>query len=81
MTATPRIFAEAAKTKADEANAVLCSMDDESVFGPEFHRLGFGKAVGDNLLTDYKVLVLAVDEKVIDGEFQRKFANEDGEYH
>ncbi len=79
MTATPRIFAEAAKTKADEANAVLCSMDDESVFGPEFHRLGFGKAVGDNLLTDYKVLVLAVDEKVIDGKFQRKFANEDGE--
>lgn len=79
MTATPRIFAEAAKTKADEAGAVLCSMDDETVFGPEFHRLGFGKAVGDGLLTDYKVLVLAVDEKVIDGKFQRKFANDDGE--
>ena len=34
-----------AKAKAGQANAVLASMDDESVFGPEFHRLGFGEAV------------------------------------
>ena len=50
-------------------------MDDESVYGPEFHRLGFGEAVEKGLLTDYKVLVLTVDQQVaarttaqIDGE-------------
>ena len=37
-------------------------MDDEELYGPEFHRLGFGEAVERDLLTDYKVLVLAVDE-------------------
>jgi predicted helicase len=79
MTATPRIFSDAARTKADEADAILYSMEDESLYGPEFHRLGFGKAVSENLLTDYKVLVLAVHESVIDPKFQRKFANEDQE--
>lgn len=52
MTATPRIFADGAKTKADEAGAVLCSMDDESLFGPTFHKLGFGEAVSKGLLAD-----------------------------
>lgn len=79
MTATPRIFGDAVKSKAKEAGAELFSMDDESKYGPEFHRLGFGKAVGNHLLTDYKVLVLAVDERVINSKFQRKFANEEGE--
>lgn len=79
MTATPRIFGDAVKSKAREAGAELFSMDDESKYGPEFHRLGFGKAVSEQLLTDYKVLVLAVDERIINPKFQRQFANEDGE--
>ena len=62
MTATPRIFADASKTRASEREAVLFSMDDESRFGPEFHRLGFGQAVRDGLLCDYRVLLVAVDE-------------------
>ena len=79
MTATPRIFGDAAKTKADEAGAELSSMDDVSLYGPEFHRLGFGKAVSEHLLTDYKVLVLAIDERIIDPRFQRRFADENQE--
>ena len=63
MTATPRIYAEASKSKADKANASLYSMDDESIYGPEFYRLGFGKAVTMDLLTEYKVLIVAVDEE------------------
>lgn len=62
MTATPRIYGEASKTKASEAEAVLFSMDDEETFGPEFHRLGFGKAVDQDLLSEYKVLIVAVRE-------------------
>jgi predicted helicase len=70
MTATPRIYDDSSKAKAGEANAVIASMDDESVFGPEFHRLGFGEAVSKGLLTDYKVLVLAVDETAVSRTFQ-----------
>lgn len=65
MTATPRIYDDSSKTKAGEANAVLASMDDEDLFGPEFHRLGFGEAVEHDLLTDYKVLVLTVDQESV----------------
>lgn len=62
MTATPRIFGDASKTKADQAEAVLYSMDDEATFGRELYRLGFGKAVERDLLSEYKVLIVAVKE-------------------
>ena len=62
MTATPRIYNDATKTKAGEKEAVLYSMDDEALFGPEFYRLSFGKAVARDLLSEYKVLIVAVDE-------------------
>ncbi|MFT4149543.1 MAG: DEAD/DEAH box helicase family protein [Paracoccaceae bacterium] len=62
MTATPRIYADASKTKADQSEAVLFSMDDPDTFGPEFYRLGFGKAVERDLLSEYKVLIVAVEQ-------------------
>lgn len=75
MTATPRIFGDEAKTKAKDASAELCSMDDPAIFGAELHRLGFGAAVGRDLLADYKVLVLAVDEKYVSRTFQHQLAD------
>ena len=77
MTATPRLYGDEAKTKAAEAAAELWSMDAPAHFGEELHRLGFGQAVGANLLTDYKVLVLAVDEKYVNKTFQRQIADSD----
>ena len=65
MTATPRLYREAVKVKAKEHDDVLCSMDDESIFGEELHRLSFNDAVSQGLLTDYKVLVLTVSEEDI----------------
>lgn len=70
MTATPRIYGDAAKGKANSVNAELCSMDDESIYGPEFYRLSFSDAVKQDLLSDYKVLVLAVDEEYVKKELQ-----------
>lgn len=64
MTATPKLFDDDVKDKATDHSAELASMDDEGVYGPEFHRLGFGEAVERGLLTDYKVLVMTVDEDV-----------------
>lgn len=78
MTATPRVFDDAVTKKATENNAMLANMGDESTFGPELHRLGFGEAVEKNLLTDYKVIVLTVDEAYVSEHFQTTLA-EDGE--
>ena len=63
MTATPRIFGDRAKRQARESalTTALASMDDESLYGPEFHRLSFGQAAEMGILTPYKVVILNVD--------------------
>ena len=70
MTATPRIFAENAKNKASERDAILTSMDDQDTYGPVFFRLGFGQAVKEGLLTDYKVIILTVSEDEVSKHYQ-----------
>ncbi|MEU5552842.1 DEAD/DEAH box helicase [Micromonospora sp. NPDC047793] len=79
MTATPRIYNEDTKAEARNADALLASMDDEATYGPEFHRLGFGKAVEQGLLTDYKVLILTVDEGRVAKTLQQGLAGGDAE--
>jgi predicted helicase len=79
MTATPRIYDDTSRAKAGQSNVVLASMDDEEVYGPEFHRLGFGDAVEADLLTDYKVLVLTVDEESVARTFQSQLSDGDHE--
>lgn len=79
MTATPRIYGEESKRKAADHSAVVASMDDETVYGPQFHRLGFGEAVERNLLTDYKVMILCVDNDSVSDGLQSALADEDHE--
>jgi predicted helicase len=79
MTATPRLFDDRTKSSAEEHAAILCSMDDEALYGLEFHRLGFGKAVEKGLLTDYKVLILTVDESYLARSLQSQFADHNHE--
>ncbi|WP_190990032.1 type ISP restriction/modification enzyme [Pseudarthrobacter sulfonivorans] len=79
MTATPRIFNDNTKDAAREKDAVLCSMDDQSIYGPVFYRIGFGEAVEQKLLTDYKVLVLGVDETQVRTTFQDQLADSNSE--
>ena len=74
MTATPRIYGEKAKAKADDGNVALASMDDLNTYGPLFFHRGFGWAVENNLLTDYKVVVLAVDEGIVSEKVQNRIA-------
>lgn len=77
MTATPRIYADSAKAKAElDGGITLCSMDDESLFGPEFHVITFSEAVKADLLVDYKVIVLAVEETAINRRLQKLLASE-----
>ena len=75
MTATPRVFGEKVKAKASEESAELASMDDESIYGETLFTRGFGWAVENGLLTDYKVLVLAVDESMVSTGVQHRLAD------
>ena len=78
MTATPRLYTAETKDKAKENSAILCSMDDRSMYGDEIYRIGFGEAVERELLVDYKVLILAVGEKDIPPTLQKALTREDG---
>ena len=65
MTATPRLYTEGAKSKAARHDTEVFSMDEPEIYGPEFHRLPFSKAVEIDELSDYKVVVLAVSEREV----------------
>ncbi|MGC2997231.1 DEAD/DEAH box helicase [Streptomyces sp. G35A] len=79
MTATPRVYSDDTKQEAKNASAAVASMDNEAQYGPEFHRLGFGKAVEQGLLTDYKVLILTIDEDVVAKTLQEGLSGGDSE--
>ena len=76
MTATPRLYDDNTKRNASSNNTIVYSMDDEPIYGQEFHRLSFGKAVEAGLLTDYKVVILTLDEVRVPASIQKVIADE-----
>ena len=79
MTATPRIYGETAKTRARDTETVLASMDDPALYGEVLFHHGFARAVESGILTDYRVIVLAMDEGNIGAAVQKRLADEDSE--
>ncbi|BAH88095.1 DEAD/DEAH box helicase family protein [Streptococcus mutans] len=75
QTATPKLYGAEAKKKADDLSVVISSMDDESLYGKVFYRLGFGDAISQDILTDYKLMVLAVDESVVQRDMQKSLSD------
>ena len=71
MTATSRLYTESARARATHHNKEVFSMDDSEVYGCEFHRLPFSRAIEKRLLSDYKVVVLALYEPGTDAVLQR----------
>ncbi len=67
MTATPKVYSESSKAKAKEKDNVIYSMDDAKTFGEEIYTLNFSKAIALDLLTDYKVIILAVRKENLSG--------------
>ena len=65
MTATPKVYGNAVKSKAKEESVELYSMDNPDWYGETLYAKGFSWAIDNNLLTDYRVIVLAVDEKQV----------------
>ncbi|GAA9833977.1 DEAD/DEAH box helicase family protein [Helicobacter pylori] len=67
MTATPKVYSESSKAKAKESDNVIYSMDDAEIFGEEIYTLNFSQAIALDLLTDYKVIILAVRKENLSG--------------
>ena len=72
MTATPRIYTESSKRKLASHGVDVIDMDDHGVYGPELHRLPFAKAVDHRMLSDYRVIVLGVNEESVTPGLRRR---------
>ena len=70
MTATPKIYSDTTKKKAKKHDVEIHSMDDEAVFGKEIYRLDFSTAIEKKLLSDYKVIILSIDEQYTSDNIQ-----------
>ena len=79
MTATPRIYGENARKKAKEAEAILASMDDSGLYGDVLFHLGFARAVESDILSDYRVIVLAMDEGAVSAAMQKRLGKSKSE--
>ena len=76
MTATPKIFGKRSKTVADKSGNTLWSMDNEDAFGKQVFTYSFARAIREDRLTDYRVIVMGVRddvllEKILDRELIR----------
>ena len=79
MTATPRIYGENAKSMAREKDVELHSMDNTQKFGEVLFHLSFAQAVESGLLSDYRVIVLAMDEGQVSTATQKRLSDEKSE--
>ncbi|MCU6433972.1 Helicase associated domain protein [Undibacterium sp. Jales W-56] len=64
-TATPRTYASNIKKAAEERGVEVVGMDNVSLFGEVLYALPFGQAIARKLLTDYRVVVIGVDDPTI----------------
>jgi len=64
-TATPRTYSKQIKSAAEGRGVEVVGMDDEAVFGKPLYTLSFGEAIERKLLTDYRVVIVGVDDAML----------------
>ena len=72
MTATPRILSKQIKSKAEGRDTEIVSMDDPQVFGEVLHQLKFSQAIEQDLLSDYRVVIVGVNHPTIRNRIQNR---------
>ncbi len=79
MTATPRVFGNAVKSKAAENDVEILSMDDRDLFGLVFFEFNFQSAIKNKMLVDYRLVVIGVDDLEIKKAIkERRLLSHDG---
>jgi len=78
MTTTPRIISESLKDKLkEETHKYLYDMSNPGIFGPEFYRMSFKEAIDKEILVDYQIVAIGVEEKELEDAIrQRKYISE-----
>ncbi len=71
-TATPRTYSANVKTAAEDRGVEVVGMDDEAVFGKVLYSMPFGEAIKRELLTDYRVVIIGVDNPTIAAWIQNR---------
>jgi superfamily II DNA or RNA helicase len=64
-TATPRTYSSTVHKAAEDRGVEVVGMDNALLFGEVLHALPFGKAIERKLLTDYRVVIIGVDDPTI----------------
>ena len=72
MTATPRTYTANVKAKAEERGVEITSMDDPHIYGTQLHKLTFGEAIKQELLTDYQVVIVGVTDPQVQDLIDRR---------
>lgn len=65
MTATERLVRPWIVKKAKDMNRLVFSMDDQKLYGPVFDRFGFGEAIQNKIISDYRIIVAGVKNKEV----------------
>ncbi|MBR1860097.1 MAG: DEAD/DEAH box helicase [Selenomonadaceae bacterium] len=84
MTATPKLYKTEIQNDTNEQDLTIWSMDNETIFGADIYVLKFSEAVAKGLISDYRIMVMAVSEEQITPQLQQviydsneKFTNEE----
>ena len=71
-TATPRVASGRLKRAARDADLDIVSMDDDHLFGRVLHDLSFGEAIARDLLSDYQVSIVIVNNQPVQDLIDRR---------
>lgn len=66
MTATERLVKSGIKKRVEDVGRIVFSMDDEDIYGPVLHKLDFGEAIKDHIISDYRVVLAGISNNEID---------------
>ena len=72
FTATPRVLSKKIKNQAKKTETEIASMDNKVLFGDVLHSLKFSDAIEAEILTDYQVIVIGVDEVNINEKISKR---------
>ncbi|MEI8362364.1 MAG: Helicase associated domain protein [Betaproteobacteria bacterium] len=64
-TATPRTYSSTIHKTAEDRGIEVIGMDNATLFGEVLYAMPFGKAIENKLLTDYRVVIIGVDDPTI----------------
>ncbi|MBX0311042.1 MAG: DEAD/DEAH box helicase family protein, partial [Sulfurihydrogenibium sp.] len=79
MTATPKVFDVKGeeKKKIEEENLIkIFDMSDEEIFGPKFFEYSFRKAIEEGYLSNYRIVAMELDKKVVQKELYEYLISE-----